>query len=326
MNSMSQLPQQAEISHTNTSIVRGRQDFISVLLRSTGGELYKLRRRLMSKILLLIAVLMMLVTFAFLAVGALLTSKTQSPAPLSSTLILPASLTTAVGMVNFTGLILLVILAGTLVGGEYGIGTVRLLLTRGPTRTQFVLAKTLAILACVLLAFLVLIPIGILLGALFGLLLGAKFDFTFFSAEWLLHALLYILASAFGIFVYTMLASLLATLGKASAAGIAGALIWWFVESVLGTILPIVGNAIPGAGGAFLKSIPDYFISNNIQALLNNQDQYLTGTRNAASSQATATLGLHTLSDGHALLVLFVYLVVFVGLTWWITQKRDITN
>jgi len=126
--------------------------------------------------------------------------------------------------------------------------------------------------------------------------------------------LLYALIAMFGLFMYTMLALFLATAGRATAAGVAGALVWWVLENVLSGVLTLVAILIKGPFGDFLKAVPDYFIGNNVGALLQNQTQYFMGT------------GPNALSDVHALIVLFVYLVVFIGLSIFISLRRDITN
>jgi hypothetical protein len=48
--------------------------------------------------------------------------------------------------------------------------------------------------------------------------------------------------------------------------------------------------------------------------LLQNQGQYIFGGSGSS------------LSDLHALVVLAVYMVVFIGLAWWINEHRDVTN
>ena len=53
----------------SASLVMGNQSFVSVLLRSTAGELYKIRRRLMPKILLPIAAFIVIMAFSFIALG-----------------------------------------------------------------------------------------------------------------------------------------------------------------------------------------------------------------------------------------------------------------
>ena len=187
--------------------------------------------------------------------------------------------------------------------------------TRGPTRTQFFLSKVGAILICAVLGMLVLVLIGILAGVLLNLFTEIGIDFSFFSGAWFLHTVLKLFIVMLELFVYGMLALCLSTLGRATAAGVAGALVWWGLETILGGFLFLIGNYFTGAFGNVIKAIPDYFISNSIGALLQNQDHYITAT-----SQAS------TISDLQALVTLVVYLAVFIGIAWWVNQKRDVTN
>jgi ABC-type transport system involved in multi-copper enzyme maturation permease subunit len=304
---MSSLPSTSQqplpIPQRSENVILGDQSFVNVLLRATAGELYKIRRRAMSKVLLLVSVVIVVVAFSFLALVA---------APLH----LPDSLTMTVNIIDTVGLVLIIVLAGTIVGGEYGIGTIRVLLTRGPTRTQYLLAKVLAILTCIAITVVILLPVGILVGALYNLFTGIAVDFSFFTATWILYAIVYILLAMLNLFIYAIIALWLATLGKSTAAGIAGGILWWFVEGLLGTILTAVGMANPGTMGDILKTIPDYFVSNNMNALLSEQSSYLT---HASSSTGT-------IPDWRAWLVIAIYLVVLLGTSWWVLQRRDITN
>lgn len=327
---------------SNTTIM-GRQDALSVLFRLIGGELYKLRRRPMPKILLLIAIAVMIIVFIFSALAvkslpqaACIIDKhgqehcmPQSQAEIerqkeavSAPLRLPNALLLSVSVINFVGIISLIIITGSIVGGEYGIGTIRLMLTRGPTRTQFLLAKVGTVIICILITLFLLILVGILVGALLNVATGIAVNFSFFTGKWLVHAVAYVSIAALGLTVYAMIALCLATVGKTTAAGIAGALIWWFLESVLGAVLTGIRFLNPGPVGDFLGAIPDYFIGNNLAALYDHQNYYLMNQAN----QAVVHPNLHALSDLHAMLVFMGYFVVFIGVAWWINQQRDITN
>jgi ABC-type transport system involved in multi-copper enzyme maturation permease subunit len=355
---MSSIPQTTTeqtipVGKRSDTVIMGRLDFLSVLSRSIGGELYKLRQRAMSKILLLIAIFIMIITFLLPALGALANDRSssqvsctidkhghqhctsvspQDPArqaiaekvkeTISAPLRLPNSLSLSITVINFVGTISLIILTGSIVGSEYGIGTIRLMLTRGPTRTQFFLAKIGSIIICILITLFVLILVGIIVGALFNLTTGIAVNFSFFTGEWVVHAILYVLIAALGLSVYAMIALCLATLGKTTAAGIAGALIWWFLESVLGAVLTGVGFLNQGPVGDFLDSIPDYFIGNNLAALYDHQNHYLIN----GARQAVSITNPHDISDIHAMIVLTVYLVAFIGIAWWANQQRDVTN
>lgn len=331
------------------TVFMGRLDFLSVLIRQMGVELYKIRRRTMSRVLSTVIIFIMLVVFAVIAAGAFIersspasnfllppcsTAQGQTqdcldhtPTPAEAAqakqaalddatapLRLPGSLGTAVQTVQAVGLILIIILAGTIVGGEYSVGTIRMMLTRGPTRTQFLLAKIGAILACLVLGAVVVILLGIVEGTLLTLAVGMGVSTGFLTAMWIVHAVLYVCAAILGLFMYAMLALCLSTLGRATAAGVAGAIVWWVLENALGDILVLLGTLVKGPLGAALKATPDYFITNNVNALVQNQGQYIL---NRAPAQ---------LSDLHAVLVLAGYLILFIGLAWWVTQRRDITN
>ena len=57
----------------------GRQDYISATLRLTGMELYKIRRRLMSKVLSFISILSTVSLFGLIALAAFLMAKNGTP-------------------------------------------------------------------------------------------------------------------------------------------------------------------------------------------------------------------------------------------------------
>src|SRR2546428_44259 len=76
--------------------------------------------------------------------------------------------------------ILAIILAGALVGGEYSLGTVRLMFTRGPTRLQFLFAKIIVIGICIIPALILLMLVGTLVGAAVAPLTGVGASFDFF--------------------------------------------------------------------------------------------------------------------------------------------------
>lgn len=309
-------------------VMMGRQDYLSVLLRLTGMELYKLRNRAMPVVLGTIGVLAVIMAFlliTFLAVILLNSSSSQDVAGgFSQLLRLPLSLYVAIQVLFTLGQVLIVILVGAMVGGEYGVGTVRLLFTRGPARWQFLVAKMLAAVSCIAIWVVALTLVGLLVGQLLNFVTGTAPTFDFFSAAWPWYVLLYLLSTMFCLFVYAMMALFIATLGRSTAAGIAGALVWIFVaEPVVKVICNISAALSKGITANIARSIPDYLISNNISALLANQNEGLFGTRTASF---LASFSSYSLSSLHALLVLVGYLILFIGLAWLINEYRDITN
>lgn len=328
--------------------MQGRQDYFSVVLRLIGMELYKLRRRTMSKVLVIIAIALAVLPFALVALGTFATANApaQSFAPpcqsvsgspsgcptppaaqvaqerqtivagASAPLRLPEALNVAVEYGLVVGVILLVILMGSITGGEYGAGTIRLLFIRGPTRTQFLIAKLGTALIVIVLGMLAMIVPGVLAGQLFNPVSGIAQTGTFWSGAWLSHALLYLLIAVLNWFMFAVIAIFFATLGRATAAGVVAGIAWLFLEPILGLFLTYIGDVSKGAFGTVLKAIPNYFISTNFSALLNDQRQYLSVGANSTPA----------VSVSHAIIVLFVYFAFFIGLTWWINKRRDVTN
>jgi len=344
-------------SQTNAGEVRakyvilGKQSYLSILLRLISMEIYKIRRRIMSKVLLSIAIIIAILVFLLFSINTffLLNAPPESfipPCPSTNTpsqgqaqpncpppsttqvtqfrefalrnasepLRLPTSLSLAVQVALSAGTILIIILIGSSAGGEFSIGTVRLMYTRGPTRLQFLLSKVGVAALCAAIGILTITITGILIGQTLNALSSIPQALDFLSTGWIAHALLYLLVAMFDWFIYATIAIFFGTLGRSTVAGIVGALTWLFLEPILGSILKLAGTFSQGTFGNFLKAIPNYFISTNTGALLQNQGQYIFGGSSSS------------LSDLHALAVLLVYLAVFIGLSWWINDHRDVTN
>ncbi len=346
---MSMLSQANSGEMPKTSVVFGKQDYLSTLVRLLQMEMYKIRQRMMSKVLLSIAIVIVIFVFllfsvtTFFVLNAPIESFTPScstssalgqaqpncPPPsvaqetatretalrnASEPLRLPASLSLSIQVALSAGTILIIILMGSTAGGEFSTGTVRLLYTRGPTRLQFLLAKVGIAAICAAIGMFTLATIGILIGQVFNVLSGIPQTLDFLKGAWLAHVILYLFIAMLDWFVYATIAIFFGTVGRSTVSGIVGALTWLFLEPILGSILRLAGTFSQGIFGNFLKAIPDYFISNNLGALLQNQRQYIFD-----ESQSS-------LSNLHALVVLLVYLALFIVLSWWINQRRDITN
>src|SRR5258708_33512295 len=108
------------------------------------------------------------------------------------------------------------------------------------------------------------IIIGMVVGAFLNIFTGITPSLTFFTGLWTWHAMLYILVAMFGLFTYAMMALFLATLGRTSVAGVAGALTWSLLEPVIGGALFLIGSLNKGPVGEFLKAGPYYFIGKKI--------------------------------------------------------------
>ncbi|GER90756.1 hypothetical protein KDW_49180 [Dictyobacter vulcani] len=241
---MSSTPSTHNVSPA-TSLIQQR-GYVLTIIHLIKAELYIVRKRTLTRILLAVALLIILlstlesIVFTYYTRASSAESykvsycinagmlnnchptatqlevyKQQQVVSVSNPLRLPGSLSGIVKTTLSTFLpVLIIILIGILVGSEYSLGTVRLMYTRGPTRIQYLCAKMSAAAICILIAYVVLIPFNILLGLMANLLSGIPQSLTFFSATWLLHALLFSAIGAFGWFVWSMMALCFAIIGR----------------------------------------------------------------------------------------------------------------
>lgn len=332
-----------------SSVVMGRQGYLSVLGRLIIMELQKIQRRLMSKVLAVVGIAMIM--GIFILAGIFAWSTVNSPAskfapPLCSQtaqpdsgclnhqptqselaqfkqarvdrfsrlLSLPSTLNLSVTYTVIPFTMLIIILIGSIVGGEYSYGTIRLLYTRGPRRLQFLFAKIGAAIICIVPMVLAMALAGILTGYLLHPITGVALDFSFLTGTWLANAGLFLLLAMWQWFVFAMMALFFGTVGRSTVAGVVGALSWFFLELISTTIINAIASQIGGSIGDFLRTIPDYFVGNNTMALIQNQAHVLFNSDPA------------TISNAHTWSVIAVYLVVMLVVSCLVTVLRDVTN
>jgi ABC-type transport system involved in multi-copper enzyme maturation permease subunit len=328
-------------------IVMGRSDYVSVLLRLIGMDLYKVRRRLLSKVLLAIPIL--LIGGGFLVTGIVAIHDENLPATSYSQFYSCAQYPTVPECLNHAPtladmqqqkqqhldslalylnmpgnwnaqerflverlMVVGIVLAGALVGGEYSLGTVRLMFTRGPTRLQFLFAKiaVLAIWMIPTLLFVILLGSGV--GAVMAHLAGVGAGFSFLTADVFGHFVLFVLLAMLFWLSYMLMALFFGTAGRSTVAGIVAPLVWLLIE-------PVATQFLSGAPG-FVQYIPNYFLGNNLLSLIQDQMRAL----GIFSLNETSPAG--AFHAGQSLLVVAVYLVVFVGVACWLTVRRDVTH
>src|SRR5258708_8435411 len=145
------------------------------------------------------------------------------------------------------GAFLLIPLVGSLVGGEFSLGTVRFMFTRGPTRTQFLFAKLGATIVCIVIGVLVMFITGVLASQLLNLASGIGQDLNFFTASWLVHTILFVLVAILNWLIYAAIAIFFGTLRMSIMADHLEALSWFFSETIVQGLLSLTGffNLMP---------------------------------------------------------------------------------
>lgn len=290
------------------------------MLRLLRSELFRLRRRWMPWVLLLVIVVVAFIfyTLIYVSVNAQLEAIRAGtiPEPQGGRAGLTEALNSlrpvrvpdfGIGLVIGLGSVMLIVLAASHVGAEYGWGTLRTLLAHGAGRGAFLAAKLVSLLlfAVVFTAVgsVAVIAASYLISIIAGLPTTPGVDLTEVASRGA--------RGLYTILPYMALASLIALWSRSGGAGIAAGLVIFFAEGLVSQIVAAVNRD--------LAKVVDYGISRNVQAV---QRAGIEPEGRAAQAAAAAA----PLPDAtQAVLVLAAYTVLFVGLAYWRLRSRDVT-
>ena len=225
--------------------------------------------------------------------------------------VLPDSLANALAVGSNVGVILVMILAASVIGGEYGWGTLRTALTRGIGRWQFLGGKALSLL---MMSGAGLIIVG--LAVVFSSLIAASLILDegrglADSGKWSTVAVMYGKA-IYGLSPYVVLALFLSVLTSSSSMGIACSLAYYFIEGLLVA-------ALIGLSDGF-DSVSDLLLGPATAA-------WMTEAGIEVTYQGTLFAPLLDLpSQMHGFVVLTVYTVIAGVAAFWLFQRRDIAG
>ena len=234
--------------------------------------------------------------------------------------VLPSSLSNRLGVANSFGILLIMILAASAMGVEYGWGTVRTALTRGVSRWQFLSAKVLSLLllggAGFFIVGLSVVVSSLILASLISGDGGGLAD----SGQWSTVTVMFAKA-VYGLAPYVMLALFVSVLTSSSSIGIAISMAYFFVELILIQVL----------SGLFdwFSTVTDFLLGPSIAGWM-AQTGVQSNALIAEVEVFTESGGLVRVSDLpgqlHAFLVLTAYIVVLGGAALWLLHRRDIAG
>jgi ABC-type transport system involved in multi-copper enzyme maturation permease subunit len=294
------------------------------MLRLLRSEVFRLVRRWMPWVLLLMMVVMTFLLYELIWVTSnaqlqLLRSGTapatpNAPPPEVQIRSLEAAIQTlrpsrlnelGIGFVTGLGSILMVVFSASHMGTEWAWGTLRTLLASGASRMGFLVSKyvTLVTFAAVYLA----IGIGAAVAASFLVSAQAGLDTSGFDPG--------LVASAagrgiYGFLPYMALASLIALWFRSAGGGIAAGLVIYFTESIAAGLLISLNRDF--------ATVANLGISRNVQSIARVGVAVQTG---GGAGGAGAPLPDQT----QAAIVLAAWTLLFVALAVWRLGGRDIT-
>lgn len=269
------------------------------LLRS---EVFRLRRRWMATILLLIVVLGVAAVYIILWL-VYINASVSEQLDQADDLAVRAVPDLGTDVVNFLASIVTVILGASIIGTEFGWGTIRALLPRARSRASLIAAKLITL----VLFDLLLVLAGFVTAVIFSGVISNIEDLnTSLGSGFWSDAVRSIAINFFVLLPYSALAFFVALLTRSNAAGIAIGLAILLAEGIIVAIL--------GALSDSLEWIGDLLFTNNMAAMLNENNP---GGRGPNSDLP---------DTGQAIVVLSVWLILLVAGSFWIFRRRDVTS
>ena len=288
------------------------------MARLIRAEIYKLSKRSMTYILLLILIglfaLILSITQAITPTATTVANgiTTTAPAVAANVQFLQGVVTSSIAMLGgIIGVVLVVVLVANGMGSEYGWNTIRPYLLCSESRAKVFTSKLIADAIFVVAGMIIGVITVILLGVLFTAIRGFSWSLDASLMSFTGHQLLNFVRAFYVILPYGLLAFLFAILGRSTAAGIGFGIGASVLESILTGLLSIAHG--------WLAKIPDYLLSPNI-----NKITSLSGDSGGVTIQAGTNTPVP--SSLHAFIVVAVYCVVFTAITYTIFQRRDVTG
>ena len=273
------------------------------------AELFKLRKRRMTWILLIVLAAFFCLMF-FATYGITASSPDRMPGEaidaIRASLQFPDAFNMIFSTAGTIGTLLLMILVASSIGNEYSWGTVRQVLTRRGIRYYFVISKLVSFIIIAVIGLLISVIIGFILSLITSNLLGS-INWDFMTASYVGGLFQKFGWTLFSLLPYILLTTFFTFLGRSAIAGIGGGLGFYFIQAIAVGIL--------NQAGGWLAKIPDYLIGPNVNALVPSN----LFARGPFASAGTLPSTLH------ASVTLAIYCVVFLIISLYMFKKRDIT-
>jgi len=261
-------------------------------------EFFKLRKRWMPYVLLLVLLASILIPLVVSYIHYQ-SEVSEYPDPMwQETLVLPTAMEGVFNSVPGLGMILVAILAASAVGTEYGWGTLRQTLARGTSRPRYLTSKLLSIAIIAFIGVMIAVAVGLIATIITSMLVEGGIEWGSFIGYFIasLGRTLLVLV------VYISMATLFSVLLRSSALGIMVTIAWIIGDSIIGGLLSM--------STGWLADISQFMISFNTSELL---------TLNSLSPHNDVTSWWQ--STG----VLLAYSTVFIAASFYRFQRQDLT-
>jgi ABC-type transport system involved in multi-copper enzyme maturation permease subunit len=277
------------------------------MLHALQSELFRLRKRPQTWIMPILATLFIGAFYAVLYLVYQFASLSATDrADMRDSLKVSTIFENGMGIFGFFGGILIVIVASSLIGSEFGWNTLRPLVARARSRSSLLSAKWVVVFAYTVLMVIVGIVASMVIATVGSALVGNSISFS--AGLWdffVLGALRWVAASL----PYAVIAFAVALITRSNAAGIAIGIGLSFVEPLLFGLLGLISDVF--------GTVQEYGIAWNVQQL---SSIALHGESSAFGDPVS------TAQVWQSAGILAIYVAIFVAASFIVFNRRDITS
>ncbi|MDO8491420.1 MAG: ABC transporter permease subunit [Dehalococcoidia bacterium] len=286
------------------------------MYRLIRAELFKLRKRPMTRILLLvlagIMVLFYLLLFAISRVDLPAGPGGQHMGNLGDLLGLPVALPFGMSLMTTFGSVLAVILTASAMGSEYNWRTIRTAVVSSESRSKLLAAKLIAVGIYILGGMILGLAAGVIMSLITTAIGGYKFDFGFATGGYLWNQFLQFWRTFYVLLPYVLFGFMFSIVGRSAMPGIALGIGVFFLESIVTTFMTLAGG--------WIARIPDYLPTANVRAI-NALADLPSGFSTGMGGGFVELPGI-----AHATITLAVYNVLFIAVAFHFFHRRDVTG
>ena len=287
-----------------------------MVTRLIAAELFKLRKRLMPRVLLYILIGIIIILYIVLLLTA---DRADIPGHgpeerqvIQNMLGLPIAIPFALLIISsILGTVLAIILVASCIGSEYNWRSIRTMLISSESRFKLLGAKLIATGIFILAGMIITVIAGFIMSLITTAIGGYAFNFEFMTGEYLWNQFVHFWRTFFVLIPYALLGFLMAIVGRSVLPGIALGIGIFFIESIISSFLRLAGG--------WVEEIPNYLLAANAQVISALADLP------EGFSQMGGNRAFELPGTTHAFITLAIYSVVFLSLAFYVFRRRDVT-
>ena len=280
------------------------------------AELFKLRKRLMSRVLLYVLVGIIIVLYFLLLAVSQVTMPGHGPgeiADIQNLLGLPVAIPFALFIASSFGSVLAVILVASCIGSEYNWRTIRTILISSESRFKLLGAKLISTGIFILIGMIIAVIAGFIMSLITTGIGGYAFDFGFMTGGYIWDQFAQFWRTFFVLIPYSLVGFLLAIVGRSAMPGIALGIGVLFLESIITTFMTLAGG--------WVARVPDFLLAANVRAITSLADLPSGFDQMGGGDVITQLPG-----TTHAFVTLTIYSVAFLAIAFYVFRRRDVTG